>query len=60
MISSFFNLLLVTQVIKKFFREHYYQVTVTKRESGCKKLNARARLAGVASRLGPKTRHWFE
>ncbi|XP_036200432.1 podocin isoform X3 [Myotis myotis] len=33
--------------IKKFFREHYYQITITKREDGSRELNARARLARV-------------
>lgn len=51
MISSFSDLLLVKNVFKKFFREHYHQVTVTNRDDGCREPNARARLAGVASRL---------
>lgn len=51
MISPFSNLVLVTWFIKKFFREHYYQVTITKREDGCRELNARARLARVTGGL---------
>lgn len=51
MVSPFSNLVLVARFIKKFFREHYYQVTITKREDGCRELNARARLARVTDRL---------
>lgn len=56
MISSFFSLLFVTPVIKKFFREHYYQVT-----SDQKRVDAESHRPGPEVRTygqAPYTLYW--